>query len=198
MRIGTGLRRTGAVFDLNLKRHIVFLRGINLRGVNRISMATLRTALEEDGFRDVRTYMQSGNVLLSSGDSPQRIAQRVSAVIKMKFGFDIAVVVRSGDELSSVVRRNLLSKIATDPRRYLVTFLSAELPGPVVDSLRSVATQEVFAVSGREVYTWHPDGVGRSPLWEKLASRSLGVTATSRNWATVTALLAMADTQTDR
>ena len=181
-----------------MTRHIVFLRGINLRGVNRISMASLRSALEAEGFRDVRTYLQSGNVLLSSAASPARVAERIRAVIKTKFGFDIAVVVRSGEELSSVVRRNPLSKVATDPRRYLVTFLSDQLPGPAVERLRSVATQEVFAVSSREVYTWHPDGVGRSPLWEKLASRSLGVTATSRNWATVTALLGMADTQTDR
>lgn len=179
-------------------RHVVFLRGINLRGVNRISMASRRAALEDDGFRDVRTYLQSGNVLLSSSATPQRVANRVGAVIKKKFGFDIAVVVRSGAELSSVVRRNPLAKVATDPRRYLVTFLGDDLPAPVVHRLRSAATQEVFAVAGREVYSWHPDGVGRSRLWEGLASKSLGVTATSRNWATVTALLAMADTQTDR
>lgn len=181
-----------------MERHIVFLRGINLRGVNRISMASLRSALEGDGFRDVRTYLQSGNVLLSSGSSPQRVADRVRAVIKKNFGFDIAVVVRSGPELSSVVRRNPLAKVATDPRRHLVTFLGDELPGPVVDTLRAAAIQEVFAVAGREVYSWHPDGVGRAPLWERLASKSLGVTATSRNWATVTALLAMVDTRTDR
>src|SRR5262249_15842415 len=146
----------------------------------------------------VRTYLQSGNVLLSSDASPQRVAERVGALLETKFGFDIAVVVRSGEELSSVVRRNPLSNVASDPRRYLVTFLTDELPWPVLDNLRSVATQEVFAVAGREVYSWHPEGVGRSPLWERLASRSLGVGATTRNWATVTALTAMADTQTDR
>ena len=178
-----------------MTRHIVLLRGINLVRTNRISMASLRSALVADGFREVRTHLQSGNVLLTSGASPQRVAQRVRALIRTKFGFDIAVVVRSRDELAAVVRRNPLAKVAKDPRRHLVTFLTAELPRPVVDQLRSVSTQEVFVVAGREIYSWHPDGVGRAPLWEKLASKAGG---TSRNWATVTALLGMLDTQTDR
>lgn len=181
-----------------MARHIVLLRGINLVRTNRISMAALRTALEAAGFREVRTYLQSGNVLLTGSASPQQVAKRVRTLIKREFGFDIAVVVRSRDELDAVVQRNPLAIVAKDPRRHLVTFLTAELPRPVVDQLRSVSTQEVFVVAGREVYSWHPDGVGRAPLWEKIASKSGGVGGTSRNWATVTALLAMADTQADR
>jgi uncharacterized protein (DUF1697 family) len=116
----------------------------------------------------------------------------VGAVIRQSFGLEITVIVRSASELAAVVQRNPLAGIATTPNRYLVTFLSADLPPRVADQLRAIAQQEPFAIAGREVYSWHPDGIGRTPLWERLASKSLGVAATSRNWATVTALLAMA------
>jgi len=157
-------------------------------------MPELREALESAGFSDVRTYVQSGNVVLSSRASPVRVARDVNALIKKRFGLDIVVLVRSRADLAEVVRRNPLAKIAVDPKRHLVTFLSSELPGEVIDRMSTLAgEQEQFRVIGREVYSWHPAGVGRSPLWERLGGRALGVAATSRNWTTVTTLLAMAD-----
>lgn len=174
-------------------RHIVLLRGINLVRTNRIAMAELRAALEADGFRDVATYLQSGNVVLSSGAPAASVARRVKAVITHRFGFDIVVLVRSRDELGEVLQRNPLRDVAHDPKRHLVTFLSAELPDSVVERVRVAAGQhEAFAVNGREVYSWHPAGVGRSPLWERLAAKVPGVAATTRNWSTVKALHQMA------
>ena len=181
-----------------MPRHVVLLRGINLVRRNRIAMPELRRALEQAGYRDVKTHLQSGNVVLSSRASPERVAKDVQERIKKEFGLDIAVLVRSQAELQAILRRNPLKKVATDPRRYLVTFLSASLARATVDELREVAKHELFAVAGREVYSWHPDGIGRTPLWERLGSRSLGVRATSRNWATVTALATMAAESTAR
>jgi uncharacterized protein (DUF1697 family) len=175
-----------------MRRHVVLLRAVNLVRRNRIAMPELRAALEEAGYRDVVTYVQSGNVVLSSRGGADRVARDVSGVIRRRFGHDITVLVRSREEMAAVVARNPLAGVALDPRRYLVTFLSRELPAGYGDDLAGIATQERFAIIGREVYSWHPDGVGRTPLWERLASRSLGVDATSRNWTTVTALLAMA------
>jgi uncharacterized protein (DUF1697 family) len=77
-----------------------------------------------------------------------------------------------------------------------VSFLDGEHDQATVDELAALATEaERFAAIGRELYAWHPDGVARSKLWNKLASTGLGATATSRNWTTVTELLAMADEQ---
>ena len=174
-----------------MARHVVLLRGINLVRRNRIAMPELRTALEADRFGDVKTYVQSGNIVLSSRSSPERVATRVNALINKRFGLDIVVLVRSHAELAEVVRRNPLAKIATNPSRYLVTFLSDEPPRGFADDLAKAARQEPFAIIGREIYSWHPDGIGRTPLWERLASKSLGIAATSRNWTTVTTLLAM-------
>jgi uncharacterized protein (DUF1697 family) len=171
-------------------RHVVLLRGINIGSRNRISMPELREALEDAGFEDVRTHLQSGNVVLTSSAKPESVARKCEKLISERFGLEIPVVVRTGAELAAVVKRNPLAKVATDPKRYQVSFLSAKLPAKVVGELEAVAadSEQVVAV-GREVYAWHPKTIARSKLWTKLAGKGLGVTATARNWATVEALL---------
>jgi uncharacterized protein (DUF1697 family) len=157
-------------------------------------MPELRAALEEAGFEDVRTHLQSGNVVLESGSKPESVARKCEKVIKERFGLEIPVVVRTRAELAAVVKRNPLGKVATEPKRYQVSFLSGKLPAKVVRELEAVAApSERFVAIGREAYAWHPKGVARSKLWTKLAGKDLGVTATSRNWATVLALLELAN-----
>jgi len=154
-------------------------------------MPALRDTLSADGLRDVRTYVQSGNVVLSADDSPAELARRVHDLIAGAFGLDIAVVVRTRDELAEVVARNPLAEVAVNPKRYQVTFLERELDAATLDRLAALALpDERFVAIERELYAWHPDGVGRSKLWPALAKQK---SATARNWTTVTQLLAMAD-----
>jgi uncharacterized protein (DUF1697 family) len=153
-------------------------------------MPALRESLEGAGFKDVQTYVQSGNVVLSSRAKAEAVRRKIQKVLGEQFGLDVAVVVRSRAELAAVARRNPLRKEATDPKRYQVTFLSAKLPAKVVRELEDTAADaERVIISGREVYAWHPATIARSKLWTKLAGKSLGVDATSRNWSTVEALL---------
>jgi uncharacterized protein (DUF1697 family) len=174
-------------------RHVVLLRGINLGSRNRIAMPELREALEEAGFEDVRTHLQSGNVVLTSTAKPESVARKCEKVIKERFGLEIPVVVRARAQLAAVVKRNPLADVATEPKRYQVSFLSAKIPAKVVRELEAVAEPDERVVAiGREVYAWHPRTVARSKLWAKLAGKDLGVTATARNWATVEALLELA------
>ena len=176
-----------------MARHVVLLRGINIGSRNRVSMPDLRSALEEAGFGEVQTYLQSGNVVLESRAKAESVRRKVEGLIAERFGLEIAVVVRTKAELVAVVRRNPLGKIATDPKRHQVTFLSKKMAANVVRQLEEAATkQERVVVAGREVYAWHPSGVARSKLWAKLAGKGLGVTTTSRNWTTVEALLELA------
>jgi uncharacterized protein (DUF1697 family) len=175
-------------------RYVVLLRGINLGPRNRIAMPALRQELEAAGFEDVKTYVQSGNVVLSSRSSVKRVTAEVERVIAERFGLDIEVVVRTRAELAAVVKRNPLGKVAKDPKRYQVSFLDAAPKPTVVKELEEAAVEpERFVHLGRELYAWHPRGVARSKLWARLASPRLGVTATARNWATVTKLLELAD-----
>jgi uncharacterized protein (DUF1697 family) len=175
-------------------RHIVLLRGINLGSRNRIAMPALRDALTDAGFDDVRTYLQSGNVVVGSTATPESVATKCHRVIQDEFGLDIAVVVRSRAQLAQVVRRNPLAEVAKNPKRYQVSFLSAKPSAAVVRKLEGLAVGEERLVAiGRELYAWHPAGVGRSKLWAGLAGQGLGVVATARNWTTVTSLLELAD-----
>jgi uncharacterized protein (DUF1697 family) len=174
-------------------RQIVLLRGINIGPRNRIPMPKLREAVEDAGFEDVATYVQSGNIVLSSSLSAAKLAGEVGRLVAESFDLDIPVVVRSRKQLERVVERNPFQDVATDPKRYQVSFLDRTLSRGAVKRLEDVAMPaEEVLVSGREVYAWHPAGVARSKLWALLAGRSLGVVATSRNWTTVTKLLELA------
>lgn len=177
-----------------MTRQVALLRGINLGPRNRVSMPALRDLLSFAGFGDVKTYVQSGNVVLSSDAAPPELERECEKLIAKRFGFDAEVVVRTREELAEVVAHNPLAQVAVEPKRYQVTFLAEPLSDDRIDELAGLtAGAERFSARGRELYAWHPEGVARSKLWAKLGSRDLGVKATSRNWSTVTTLLAMAE-----
>jgi uncharacterized protein (DUF1697 family) len=174
-------------------RQIVLLRGINLGPRNRIAMPELRKLLEAAGFADVRTYVQSGNIVLSTRRTPESTATACEKLIAAELGLEIPAVVRTGDELAEVVRRNPLAGVADDPKRYQVSFLDREPDPGVIERLSAAAADgERMEAIGREIYAWHPAGIARSKMWAALAGKGLGVKATARNWTTVTTLLEMA------
>jgi uncharacterized protein (DUF1697 family) len=175
-------------------RLIVLLRGVNLVRRNRIAMPALREALEEAGYEDVSTYVQSGNVVLSSGKSAKRVQSDVADLLADSFDLDVAVLVRTRAELAKIVERNPLGKVATNPKHYQVTFLEAAPSAEVLRKLEAAAAgKEQVVHIGRELYAWHPGGQGRSKLAALMAGKGLGVTGTARNWTTVTKLLGMAE-----
>jgi uncharacterized protein (DUF1697 family) len=177
-----------------MQRYILLLRGINLGSRNRVSMPELRNLPDGAGFEDVQTYLQSGNVVLAGKRPPDAVARQCERLIASRFELEVAVLVRTRAELAKVVARNPLAGVADDPKRYQVTFLAAKLQRETEREIAAAAVApEQVAVSGREIYAWHPAGVGRSKLATLLARRDLGVPATARNWSTVTKLLELAE-----
>jgi uncharacterized protein (DUF1697 family) len=177
-----------------LSRQIALLRGINLASKRRVSMAELRELLSGHGYDDVRTHLQSGNVVLTSKVSGKRLQDELERQITDGLGLEVQVLVRTRDELADVVERNPLGDVADNPSRYLVNFLSAKPAAQVVRELGEAdVAPEQLVVSGREIYAWHPNGIQRSELTKLLSERRLGVNVTARNWNTVTKLLAIAD-----
>jgi uncharacterized protein (DUF1697 family) len=174
-------------------RQVALLRGINLGSHNRIAMPALREALDDAGYEDVETYVQSGNLVLSSSEKAAALEASLERLIKKHFQLTIPVVVRTRAQLAGVVKLNPLGDVASDPKRYQVAFLRSKLSSDAAKALNAAAIEpERVVIKGHEVYAWHPEGVARSKLWATVASKKLGVDATARNWTTVTTLLEMA------
>jgi uncharacterized protein (DUF1697 family) len=153
-------------------------------------MAELRRVLEQAGHEDVRTHLQSGNVLLSGSLSPRKLEAQLERQLAQGLGMEVGVLVRSRAELAKVVAHDPLGKVATNASRYMVSFLSQKLPAKVARELESAELEPArLVVHGREIYAWYPDGVQRSPAAKLLDDRKLGVVSTARNWNTVTKLL---------
>jgi uncharacterized protein (DUF1697 family) len=152
-------------------------------------MAELRELLSGLGYDDVRTHLQSGNVVLTSKLSAKRLQDELERQITDGLGLEVQVVVRTRDELADVIERNPLADVADNPSRYLVNFLSAKPAARVARELAEAdVAPEQLVVSGREIYAWHPNGIGRSKLASLLTAKRLGVVVTARNWNTVVKL----------
>ncbi len=177
-----------------VRPQIVLLRGINVGGHRRVPMAALRELLTSLGYDNVRTHLQSGNVLLESGAASTRVKRAIEQGLADQLAVDVEVFVRTRDELADVIAYDPLGRVADNPSRYLVSFLSGK-PDPAVvrEAKATDVGSERFIVHGREIYAWHPKGVHNSKLVKVLSERRLGVTATARNWNTVTKLLELAD-----
>jgi uncharacterized protein (DUF1697 family) len=171
-------------------RVAALLQGVNLAANRRVPMPALRQRLEELGYEEVSTYLASGNVILTSKASPAKLERDLKKHVSDWTRVEIPVLVRTHAELAKVAERDPLGSSVDDPARYQVTFLSAPPKAEAVRELEaaSVAPEEV-AVHGREIYAWHPNGVGRSKLAALLTARRLGVMVTARNWNTVTKLV---------
>lgn len=176
-----------------MQRQLALLRGVNVGG-QKVSMGTLREVMTAQGYPRVRTYLQSGNVVFDGGQDEEQTASSLQTLIAEHFGLRIQVVVRGRADLSLVLERDPLRWIAEDPSRHLVAFLSV-FPDPVL--VRSLDPDDFlpdrFAVDGRAVHLWHPDGVHMGRLSHAVLERRLQVTATARNWNTIKKLLAMLD-----
>lgn len=167
-------------------RRAVFLRGINVGTGNRISMADLAAVVTSVGVTDVRTLLNSGNVVGTSRAKPEALAAKVATALTEQMGLSVDVVVRSDDEIDAVVALDPLAAIAANPSRYLVTFLDIDPSADAVARLESADTgDDVWELHGRELYLWLPAGVAESAVQKMLMKKVLGVTWTGRNWTTV-------------
>ena len=159
--------------------HVALIRGINVGGANRVRMPDLRAALERAGHEDVRTYVQSGNVVLRSPATAKRVASDVAAAT----GLEVDVMVRSAEHLARVVEGNPYPQVQ-DGRTLHVAFVEGGTPAlPDGD----FAPEDCTLAHG-ELYVWLPGGMRDSRLAKALSERRLGVRATWRNWNTVLAL----------
>lgn len=178
-----------------MSRQIALLRGINVGGHNSFPKAKQRELAESLGFEDVSVLLQTGNIVFADpGTPPEETARVIHGRIAADLGLTVPVLVRTGDELAAAVAANPFPQAVPEPKSLHVTFLSA-VPADTsrLDALDPAAfAPDQYRLIGRELYLWCPGGIGRSKLADAVSRAPLGVTATARNWNTVTKLLALA------
>jgi uncharacterized protein (DUF1697 family) len=169
------------------------LRGINVGGRNTIPMAELRSALTALGLEDVRTYLQSGNVVFrSAGGDRHELPARIEGQIAERCGVRPAVLLRTAGELEEMADNNPFLQLEGDHAKLHVVFLEGSPTKAAARLDPDRSPPDRFSVRGREIYLHLPNGAGRSKLTIDYFERTLGVRATARNWRTVNQLLALA------
>lgn len=169
------------------------LRGINVSGQKKINMGDLKKFYESLDFKNVTTYIQSGNVVFECSDKNiTAIKSAIEKKIKQLFDFDVAVFIRTKDELRKLIDNFPFSQKDID--KSYVTFLS-DIPDPShkEELDKGKAPAEEFFISGREIYLFFPDGYGRCRLSNNFIEKKMKLSATTRNWKTVTKLFELAE-----
>ncbi len=171
-------------------RHIVLLRGVNMGPSNRIKMADFRAGLEDVGFSDVRTHVNSGNAVVTSDRDTAGVEAAVRELLTTRFDLHVDVVVRDADQLRAIVADNPLADVATDGRRQFVVFCS-EPHDPAL--LPEAQEPERLVARPTEIHVWLPNGVQGSRLFATLGRRPPAPVTSFRNWNTVARLAELSD-----
>jgi uncharacterized protein (DUF1697 family) len=169
---------------------VSLLRGINVGGHKTVPMAGLKSLYEALGLENARTYLNSGNIVFQSPVAAlPKIAGRIEDAIEKAFGFQVRTLIRTASELDSLLQGNPLQTSLTKPSHLLVMFLEDKpLKARFEDLRQSFSGPEKFHLSGREIYLYYPNGIGRSKLTNALIEKKLNVAGTARNWNVVTRL----------
>ncbi len=175
--------------------YVALIRGINVGGNRMLPMKDLVAMLVEAGCRDVKHYIQSGNVVFrAAAATAMRLPAALPTAIERRFGFAPVVMVRSSAELRAAMEANPFLKDGADENAVHLAFLS---DAPKAESVAALdlafAAPEDARVLGSEMYFFYPDGLGRAKLSYVMLEKKLAVSSTTRNWRTVQKLVAMCD-----
>jgi uncharacterized protein (DUF1697 family) len=175
---------------------IAMLRAVNVAGHQKISMEALKALCISMGLKDVKTYIQSGNIVFREhGKGSEKVARKLEDAIEAEFGFRPAVVVRTVAEMRAVIANNpFAQRDEVPPNKLLVVFMNSAPSKKAIDDVRALPCEpEEIHISGREIYIFYPEGMARPKVPLARLERILGCASTGRNLNTVNKLLAMAE-----
>jgi uncharacterized protein (DUF1697 family) len=174
--------------------YVALLRGINLGGHKKIKMDELRAALAAMGFDDVKTYIQSGNVVFKAAKiSDKALSKKIEATILSKFGHSVSVIIRTAEEIEQLIANNpFLKQPDIDQTKLHVMFLREPPAQSALQQLETLVLKpDQFRFLGKELYFYLPNGVAESVVMKKPIDRVLAIPTTMRNWRTVNTIQQM-------
>jgi uncharacterized protein (DUF1697 family) len=175
--------------------YIALLRGVNVGGHAKVAMSDLRALLTALGFDDPRSLLNSGNLVFrGAARKPPELERALSSALQGRLGLRSDVMIRTVQDWEGVVAGNVFpAEAERDPGHLIALFLSGTASAAAVAALQGAITgREIVRGSGRQIYAYYPDGVGRSKLTLSAIEAVLGTRATGRNWNTVLKIAALA------
>jgi uncharacterized protein (DUF1697 family) len=174
--------------------YIALLRGINVGGHKLIKMADLKAMFESLGFANVRTFIQSGNVLFETKENGKQLRPKIQKEIKATFGFDVAVVIRTAAEMKKIIESSPFpaDSLVEGESLYVALLGGTPTPDAIETLLECRSDVDDFRLVGGEVYILLRQSSRQSLFSNSFLERKLGVPATTRNWQTMTRLAALA------
>jgi uncharacterized protein (DUF1697 family) len=170
---------------------VSLFRGINVGGHQKIRMDDLKDVHEALGLKDVSSYIQTGNVVFTSDEADAARLQRdIEDDFEKRFGFHVEVFVRTLAELRDIIEKNPFQNQPGRESKWVVVLFLAAHPDDTAqeDLLKAYAGPEEFFITGKEVYIYYTNGIGRSKLSLSLLEKKLKTVGTARNWNTVVQL----------
>ncbi|MDD2531018.1 MAG: DUF1697 domain-containing protein [Bacteroidales bacterium] len=177
-----------------MKTYISLLRGINIGGHKKIKMDSLRENFSSLGYSNIKTYIQSGNILFSSKEEDKtKLEKEISSMILDKYGFDVPVLVLNSEELNEVISNNPFANSTNHNKDFIhITFLSNEVKEfnfTEIDSKKE--SEDEYKIINKTVYLYLPKGYGNTKIHNNFLEKLLKTQATTRNWKTCLELLEM-------
>lgn len=171
-----------------MDKFVSFLRSINVSGKNKILMTELQTAYQDIGFCDVKTYIQSGNIVFSSESSNKELLiDTIQKKIKDRFGYNIFVFIKNIKDLESIIQNSPYTH--HDISKINITLLSSKPSHYNEDDIYNIkADKEEITIINDIIYLFTPDGYGKTRLSNSFLEKKLNTSATTRNWKTITAI----------
>lgn len=177
-----------------MKTHLALLRGINVSGHNILKMDALKKCLEQAGFLNVRTYIQSGNVFVDSNEeNGASVGFSIRQEIFKVFGYEVPIIVLNQKHLEKCFKNNpYFKETNADLKKLYVAFISKDLTNDALNDLKtSQFKPDVATIDENRIYIKYAVGAGKTTLDQKYIEKKLAVTATIRNWNSITNLLEM-------
>ncbi len=174
-----------------MARYVAFLRGINVSGQKLIKMEELRKHFEIPGFKNIVTYIQSGNVLFDTKETDEtKLRNKIEKQLAAKLGYEVPTIVRSANNIEYIIKNNPFCDMGKDDiRKVYIALLSDSPPASAHKTLDIYrADGEEFHVLEKEIYLLL-GSAGNTKLSNALIEKKLGLTATTRNWATMNKIL---------